>query len=199
MPASTYLAPTFLPILSCPTRQVLDAVQRVIMRGVPDYGLTSPSWAPTIPDEDGIWTSPQTGAPAAHFFLPQHTFLYRSDLPDEARGNAITLHIPADSTRRAEDDPRYWLIPVEIQILWMRQLTGPDTDILSRFLEQLFSEGFTSPTDGTHAAARHYLSSEDLHIFDIRDIKSQPIKQSDGWKTSLTLSLTYLCAARRPD
>jgi hypothetical protein len=161
----------------------MDSLLRVIMGGVPAYGLTSPTW-----------TDIAEPAPSGHFFLPAGTRVYRSDLPDSAKGNYLTVHQSENATRRAEDDPRYWLLPFEIKVLWMRQLTDDQTSLLSQFLEQFFSVGFAEGS--VIHQAKHYLSSTDFHVFDIRDITVEPITQNDGWRTALTVNFTLFCAGK---
>lgn len=168
------------------------------MRGVPEWGLPSAPWEEgVIPAADGSWVSPKSPSPRGHFFLPPGVFLHRSDLPETVQGNNITLHQDQNAARRSEDDPRFWLVPVDIQILWTRVCTGPETDLLCRFMEQLFSEGFLA-ADGLRHQARHYLSSEHLHVFDVREIVGQPVQQRDGWETRLLVSMTFLCCGRKP-
>jgi hypothetical protein len=166
------------------------------MRGVPEWGLPSAPWEEdSIPAADGSWTSPKSPSPRGHFFLPPGVFLHRSDLPETVKGNNVTLHLDQNATRRSEEDPRFWLVPLDIQILWTRICTGPETDLLCRFMEQLFSEGIQVGDD--RHLARHYLSSQNLHVFDVKDIVAQPAQQRDGWETRLLVSMTFFCSGRK--
>lgn len=184
---SAYAAATYLPRLSSPVSYALDSLQRLIMSGLPALGLTSPTWS-----------DPAAPAPTAHYFLPPGTRLYRADLPDDVRGHALILDQAKAATRLYDDDPRYWAVPLQLRLLYTRQLTGPQTDTLLRFLEQFFSVGFRDPATAQLHHARHYLTTADLHVHRITDVTAAPYAQADGWSTALTLLLTLHCSGIAP-
>lgn len=180
---SSYPATTYLPLLSSPVRQALDSLQSLIMGGLPSLGLPTPTW-----------TDPLLPAPPNHYFLPPGTRLYRSDLPDDVLGHALLLHQEKEATRLHDDDPRYWAIPLQLRLLYTRQLTSAETDTLLRFLEQFFTIGFRSPDDDQLHHARHYLTTATLHVHRITAVSAAPYAQTDGWSTALSLLLTLHCS-----
>jgi len=193
---SSYPASPPIPLLTSPARQALDAIQRIIQHGLPDLDLPSPAWdLSTAPSGDGYYRQPTNPAPFGHWLLPEGEHLYRADLPETVRGNHLILETPDKETRLEPNDPRYWLVPCRVRVLWIRQAAPADADAFLRFLEMFLTVGFKSPGGDLHHA-RHYLSGPGFHVWHIRDIQTLPVLATeDGWKTSQDINFTLLCCA----
>jgi len=174
---------TFYPRLEDPAEDIIDAVENVIRRGLPQYGIPSPLW---IGDEP---------CPPGHWFLPDGTRLYRYDIPDSMEPPSVSIGLESNSTRRHVDDARYWDVPCLILTVWANDVPPGVWRTIVRRLESVFSNGVFN-ADGNIIPPTTYFSRGGAAVHYLKEFQLEAIKDQDG-RPAIALRFTAFATARR--
>jgi hypothetical protein len=174
---------TFFPRLEDPAEDIIDAVETVIRRGLPQYGISSPPWSGDDP------------CPPGHWFLPDNTRLYRYDIPDSVEPPSVSIGLEANSTRRHVDDARYWDVPCLIVTVWANDIPSGVWRTIVRRLEAVFSNGVRDGA-GTIIDPTTYFSRGGAVVHYLKEFQIEAIKDQDG-RPALSLRFTAFATARR--
>lgn len=175
--------PSFTPRLEDPSEDIIDVVENVIRRGLPAYGITSPAWSGDDP------------CPAAHWFLPEGTRLYRYDIPESLEPPCVSIGIESNATRRHADDARYWDVPCMIIVMWANDVPSGVFRIIKRRLESVFSNGVRDEVNNIIKPTT-YLSLGGAAVHYLKDFQCESIKEQEG-RPALVIRFTAFATARR--
>ena len=173
-----------IPSLTDPAEDLLDTVEVILRRGLPQYGITSPDWAEGDP------------CPADHWFLPEGTQFYRYDVPDMADpGPKVIMGLADKTQRRYPHDARYWDVPFVVEIMWPEDLPAGVWRTLKRRLEALFSNGIRDE-NGDTVSSLTILSLGGINALHIKDVECDKLVITES-RPSLILRASVFCSGRR--
>jgi hypothetical protein len=174
---------TFYPRLEDPGEDIIDVVENVIRRGLPQYGIPSPPWSGDDP------------CPSGHWFLPDGTRLYRYDLPDSVEPPSIAIGLEANSTRRHVDDAKYWDVPCLMLILWANDVPAGVWRTIVRRLESVFSNGVRDAA-GNIIEPTTYFSRGGAMVHYLKEFQLEAVKEQES-RPMISLRFTAFASARR--
>jgi hypothetical protein len=142
-----------------PVKPLLESIARVLREGIPQIPALTPAQA---------WPAGQR-CPVGHPFFPKGLTLV--DYMQVGRVHTPSCEILCDeqAVTKAENDDRIWRVPVEIDLLWDRDIwDGPEGEQLQAILKMILTNAVTLP-DASVQTAQARLSTASLHLWGTRD------------------------------
>lgn len=142
-----------------PVTPLLESLARVLREGIPQI----PALTPAMP-----WL-PVERCPAGHPFFPQGLTLVDFMQAGKVLTPACEILCDEQAVTMTENDGRLWKVPVEIDLLWDRDIwNAPEGEQLQAILKMLLTNAITLP-DNTVQTAQARLSTAGLHVWGSRD------------------------------
>lgn len=142
-----------------PSTLLLASIERVLREGIPQIPALTPAtpWAHGEP------------CPAGHPFFPEGLCIYDYMQCGEIRTPSCELLCDEKATEHAERDDRIWKVPVELDLMWDRDIWDSDEgEQLQAVLKMALTNSITLP-DTTVQTAQARLSTSALHVWGTRD------------------------------
>jgi hypothetical protein len=174
---------TFIPRLEDPSEDIIDVVDVVIRRGLPQYGIPSPEWTGDDP------------CPVGHWFLPDGMRLYRYDIPESIEPPSVSIGMESNATRRHVDDARYWDVPCMILIMFANDVPPGVWRRIKDQLASVFSNGVRDQ-NGHIVKPTTYFSRGGAAVHRFKEFQLEAIKEQDG-RPVIVLRFIAFASARR--
>lgn len=142
-----------------PINPLIESIARVLREGIPQI----PALTPANP-----WT-PGQRCPAGHPFFPQGLTLV--DFMQVGKVHTPSCEILCDeqSVTKSENDDRIWKVPVEIDLIWDRDIwEAPEGVQLQAVVKMILTNAVALP-DNSVQTAQARLSTSALHVWGSRD------------------------------
>jgi hypothetical protein len=142
-----------------PTKALLESIARVLREGIPQI----PALTPAQP-----WAAGQR-CPAGHPFFPPGLTLVDYMQTGRVRTPSCEILCDEQAVTKAENDDRIWKVPVEIDLLWDRDIwDAPEGAELQAVVKMILTNAVTLP-DSSVQTAQARLSTGALHVWGSRD------------------------------
>ena len=142
-----------------PTKVLLESIARVLRDGIPQVPALTPAQA---------WAAGQP-CPVGHPFFPNGLTLVDYMQVGKVHTPSCEILCDEQAATKAENDDRIWKVPVEIDLIWDRDIwEAPEGEQLQAVVKMILTNAVTLPDD-TVQTAQARLSTSGLHLWGSRD------------------------------
>ncbi len=142
-----------------PIKALLESIARVLREGIPQILALNPTqqWAAGQP------------CPEGHPFFPKGLTLVDYMQTGKVHTPSCEILCDEQAVAKAENDDRLWKVPVEIDLIWDRDIwEAPEGEQLQAVVKMILTNAITLP-DTSVQTAQARLSAAGLHVWGSRD------------------------------